>query len=57
MVSADTMEEHDNIDNKVVKKAREYNIKFDFDKIQYCVQEVKYLGMIFNKNGMKFSPD
>lgn len=57
LISAYTIEEHDNIVNKVIQRARDYNIKFNFDKIQYCVQEVKYLGMIFNKNGMKSNPD
>lgn len=38
MVSADTFEEHDNIVNKVVQRVRDYNIKFHFDKIEYCVQ-------------------
>lgn len=57
LISADTIEEHDNIVNKVIQRARDYNIKFNFDKIQYCIQEVKYPGMIFNKNGMKSNPD
>lgn len=55
LISADTIEEHDNIVKNVIQRARDYNIKFNFDKVQYCVQEVKYLGMIFNKNGMSLT--
>jgi len=40
MLSVDTLEEYDNIVKKVMQRARDYNIKFNFDKIQYCVQEV-----------------
>jgi len=57
LISADTIEDHDNIVNKVIQRARDYNIHFNFDKIQYCVQEVKYIEMIFNKNGMRSNPD
>lgn len=57
MIGADTKEEHDKIVNKVLQRARDYNIKFSFNKIQNCILEVKYLGMIFNKNGMKSSPE
>lgn len=51
LISAKTIEEHDNIVRNVIQRARDYNIKL------YCVQEVKSLGMIFNKNGMKSNPE
>lgn len=50
MISVDTIEEYDNIVNKVIQRAKDYNKKFNFDKIQYFVQEVKYLKIvIFDK--------
>jgi len=49
LISADTIEEHDDIVRNVIQRARDYNTKL------YCVQEVKSLGMIFNKNGMSLT--
>lgn len=56
MACADTLEGHDSTIKKLLERARDYNIKFNFSKLQYCAREVKYLGMIFNKDGMKSNP-
>lgn len=52
LISADTKEEHDNILNQVVQIARENNIKLNKNKIQYGMNEVKFLGFLFNEEGM-----
>lgn len=36
----------------VVEKARSLNIKFNV-KIQYCVNEVRYIGFPFNEEGIR----
>lgn len=56
MISADTKEEHDTILNQVIKIARENNIKFNKNKIQYGMNEVKFLGFLFNEHGMRPDP-
>lgn len=47
--------EHDAILKKVLDRARESNITFNKDKIQFRVKEVKYLGGIVGVDG--FEPD
>jgi hypothetical protein len=56
-ISGESKEEVDAILNKVFRRARQYNIKFNYNKLQYCVEDVKYLGVIFNKNGMRPDPE
>ncbi|CAK1599497.1 unnamed protein product [Parnassius mnemosyne] len=46
-------DEHDRRLNALLNRAREINLKFNKDKCRICVEEVTYLGHIFNKNGMK----
>lgn len=55
LIAADTEEEHDRIVEKVLARARELNIKFNRNKVQYRVQQVKYLGEIFSFEGV--TPD
>lgn len=47
-----TREEHDRRLNALFKRAKEINLKFNKDKCRIGVEEVTYLGHIFNKNGM-----
>ncbi|XP_050528243.1 uncharacterized protein K02A2.6-like [Daktulosphaira vitifoliae] len=56
MISANAKEEHDNILEQVIQVARENNIKFNKDKIQFEMNEVKFLGFLFNENGMRPDP-
>lgn len=56
IVAAETKEEHDIILDKLIKRAREYNIKFNKEKLQYCKSQVKFLGHLFDQNGMKLDP-
>ncbi|GFS35155.1 transposon Tf2-6 polyprotein [Nephila pilipes] len=48
---------HDAIMSKVLERARSLNIKFNPDKLQYRVSEVKYVGQIISKSGIKPDPD
>ena len=49
--------EHDNILRKVMKRAQEKNIKFNKEKIQFKVKQVKYMGSILSKDGSKPDPE
>ena len=49
--------EHDKILSKVMKRAQEKNIKFNKDKIQFKVKEVRYMGSILGKDGSKPDPE
>ncbi|GBO09304.1 Retrovirus-related Pol polyprotein from transposon 17.6 [Araneus ventricosus] len=48
---------HDAIMSMVLERARSVNIKFNPDKLQYRVSEVKYVGQIISKSGIKPDPD
>ena len=48
-------QEHDLILRKVLTRARECHIKFNRDKIQFHVSQVKYMGEVVSESG--FSPD
>jgi len=48
-------QEHDLILRKVLTRARESNNKFNRDKIQFRVNQVKYMGEVVSELG--FSPD
>ena len=56
IIAADTIEEHDAILQKILTRARERNIKFNFDKLQLRVDTVKYLGTIIGADGVKPDP-
>uniref|UniRef100_A0A803KB09 Gypsy retrotransposon integrase-like protein 1 n=1 Tax=Xenopus tropicalis TaxID=8364 RepID=A0A803KB09_XENTR len=53
IIAASTKQEHDDILNKVMERARKLNVKFNKDKIQYLVKEVKYMGHIISSDGVK----
>ncbi|GFY30689.1 transposon Tf2-9 polyprotein [Trichonephila clavipes] len=48
---------HDAIMSRVLERAKLLNIKFNPDKLQYRVFEVKYVGQIKSKSGIKPDPD
>ena len=48
-------QDHDLVLRKVLTRARERNVKFNRDKIQFRVNKVKYMGEIVSELG--FSPD
>ena len=55
IIGGKSAEEHDLILRKVLTRARELNIKFNRDKIQFRVHQVKYMGEVVSELG--FSPD
>ena len=55
IIGGKSAEEHDLILRKVLTRARERNIKFNRDKIQFRVHQVKYMGEVVSELG--FSPD
>jgi len=48
IIAADTKQEHDNIVKELLNRARKYNVKFNKDKIQYCKDQVTFLGHLFD---------
>lgn len=52
-----TKEEHDNRLKKILDRAREKNIRFNLGKCKIGLKEVKYLGHIFSKDGLKPDDD
>jgi hypothetical protein len=56
-IATNSKEENDNILKQVLERAKKFNIKFNFKKFQYCVPQVKYVGMIFCEKGMLPDPD
>ena len=56
-IAASTVQEHDSILQHVLERAKECNVRFNFDKLQLRVSEVKYLGTIITADGMKPDPD
>jgi hypothetical protein len=57
LICGDTEEEHDAVLKKVFERAREHNVRFNNNKFQYKLKEVKYFGHIFSEQGMKIDPD
>lgn len=49
--------EHDDALRKVLKRAREKNVRFNVNKIQVGCKEVRYLGHIFSLNQIKPDPE
>ena len=56
IIAANDLEEHNAILHKVLQRASDRNIKLNFDKFQFCVDAVKYLGTIISLEGMKPDP-
>ena len=55
-IATNTREENDEIISQVMERAKRFNIKFNFWKFQYCLNKIKYLGVIFGKDGMLPDP-
>lgn len=56
LVTGKTKAKHDESLRKVADIAREKNIKFNLKKLQYCQREIKYIGHIFSKDGVRNDP-
>lgn len=50
---AATLEEHNSILEKVLRRAREIGLKFNKEKSKICLNEVKFIGYVFNQNGVR----
>lgn len=57
IIAAENEMEHDRILQEVLDRAKKLNIKFNKNKIQFKVREVKYLGQIFSEEGIKPDPE
>jgi len=57
LVSADSEEEMDAVNQMVVERAKEKNFKFNPEKLQYEQGKVKYLGRIFSEEGVSCDPE
>lgn len=53
LIASSTVEEHLNTLNKVFQRALDLNIKFNLSKFQFMMPEIKYLGLLFSKEGTK----
>jgi len=51
------MNEHDSTLHAVLQRARQLNIRFSKDKVQYKVKQVRYLGHIIAVDGVSPDPD
>ena len=56
IIAAVNIEEHDQILRQVLERASEKNIKFNFDKLQLRMNEVRYLGTMVTPQGIKPDP-
>lgn len=53
MIHAKDDKEHDEILNKVFERARRHEIRFNRNKSKIGLEEIKYIGHIFSRNGIK----
>ena len=56
IIAGSSLQEHDQILRQVLERAKERNVRFNYDKLQLRVPEVKYLGTIITADGMKPDP-
>lgn len=56
IIAGSNEREHDVILNKVLQKAKDYNVKFNKDKFQFRVNSVNFVGKVVSKEGIKPDP-
>ena len=56
IISAKDVAEHDAIISRVLERARQHNVQFNANKIQYKVNTVTYMGHIVSADGMMPDP-
>ncbi|KAF0746075.1 Uncharacterized protein FWK35_00029599, partial [Aphis craccivora] len=56
-IATETKEEHDIVLNQIVTRAKNLNIKFNLDKLQYCKKSVKFMGHVISELGLQTDPD
>ena len=57
LVAGDDKKTHDDTVSKVLQRARQVGVVFNKDKLQFRQKEVKYIGQIFDQDGMRIDPD
>lgn len=57
LVYSDTKEEHEQQVLKILRRLRDRGLHLDIDKCEFSVSEVKYLGMIVGKNGVRMDEE
>lgn len=57
IIAGRTQEEHDDNLRKLLTRARANNVKFNKDKIQHNCSEVRYLGHVVSREGLKPDPE
>lgn len=57
LIASKSEAEHDAILAQVFERARKCNVKFNKNKFQYKLKEVKYFGHVFSEEGIKIDPD
>ncbi|GBN77551.1 Retrovirus-related Pol polyprotein from transposon opus [Araneus ventricosus] len=55
-IAGKNKEEHDKILVEVLERAKENNIKSNSNKFQFRIEEVKYMGLLVSKDGIKADP-
>lgn len=53
IIAAENNDEHDAIVRKVMTRAREQNVKFNPNKVQFKVDTVQYMGHVITQEGLK----
>jgi hypothetical protein len=53
LIAAETEEQHDQIMEEVLNRARQNSVKFNKDKVQYKQNEVSFLGLRFSSKGVQ----
>lgn len=57
IIATESEREHNEVLNHVMLRALQNNVKFNPKKLQFKVSSVKYLGMIFSKEGVAPEPE
>lgn len=56
IIASETDEQHDVILQKVFERARQFNVRFNAEKLQFKKPEVRFLGLIVGANGVQIDP-
>lgn len=57
IIAGSDEKQHDALLIKVLQAAQKYGITFNKDKFQYKLKEIKILGFIVSKDGVRIDPD
>ncbi len=57
IIAGETERDHDGSMRAVLERARKHNVRFNKDKIQYKVAQVKYVGHVMSAEGLRPDPE